>query len=163
FVLRDAEDGSWQFLGDSMTDGGGPVISCFHPLIYRVAGSSSEILALSMLLPGCAPRLQQPLLPLLPQPRCFATDLPPRAKRRWRSYVGPLIRATPSLPDSPLHRLSPAQPRVALPWPSLQPVTSRRPPMRPLRRLSLLDAPLQADSPLQALVPFRALVPLQPD
>jgi hypothetical protein len=30
FVSRDAEDGSWQFLGDSMSDGGGPVISCFH-------------------------------------------------------------------------------------------------------------------------------------
>ena len=30
YVSRDAEDGSWQFLGDSMSDGGGPVISCFH-------------------------------------------------------------------------------------------------------------------------------------
>jgi hypothetical protein len=29
FVLRDAEDGSWQFLGDS------PVISCFHHLLDR--------------------------------------------------------------------------------------------------------------------------------
>lgn len=30
FVSHDTEDGTWQFLGDSMTDGGGPVISCFH-------------------------------------------------------------------------------------------------------------------------------------
>ena len=37
YVSRDAEDGAWQFLGNrqflgnSMSDGGGPVISCFHP------------------------------------------------------------------------------------------------------------------------------------
>jgi hypothetical protein len=30
YVSHDAEDGAWQFLGDSMADGGGPVISCFH-------------------------------------------------------------------------------------------------------------------------------------
>jgi hypothetical protein len=30
YVSHDAEDGPWQFLGDSMSDGGGPVISCFH-------------------------------------------------------------------------------------------------------------------------------------
>ena len=30
YVSHDAEDGTWQFLGDSMSDGGGPVISCFH-------------------------------------------------------------------------------------------------------------------------------------
>jgi hypothetical protein len=30
FVSHNAEDGAWQFLGDSMSDGGGPVISCFH-------------------------------------------------------------------------------------------------------------------------------------
>ena len=30
YVSHDAEDGAWQFLGDSMSDGGGPVISCFH-------------------------------------------------------------------------------------------------------------------------------------
>jgi hypothetical protein len=30
YVSHDSEDGSWQFLGDSMADGGGPVISCFH-------------------------------------------------------------------------------------------------------------------------------------
>ena len=35
YVCRDAEDGSWQFLGDSMSDGGGPVISCFHHPIDR--------------------------------------------------------------------------------------------------------------------------------
>ena len=29
YVSHDAEDGAWQFLGDSMSDGGG-VISCFH-------------------------------------------------------------------------------------------------------------------------------------
>jgi hypothetical protein len=29
YVSRDS-DGSWQFLGDSMSDGGGPVISCLH-------------------------------------------------------------------------------------------------------------------------------------
>jgi hypothetical protein len=30
YVSHDAEDGAWQFLGTSMADGGGPVISCFH-------------------------------------------------------------------------------------------------------------------------------------
>lgn len=30
YVSHDAEDGAWQFLGDSMSDGGGPVICCFH-------------------------------------------------------------------------------------------------------------------------------------
>jgi hypothetical protein len=30
YVSHDAEDGAWQFLGDSMSDGGGPVTSCFH-------------------------------------------------------------------------------------------------------------------------------------
>jgi hypothetical protein len=30
YVSHDAEDGAWQFLGPSMRDGGGPVISCFH-------------------------------------------------------------------------------------------------------------------------------------
>jgi hypothetical protein len=35
FVSHDAEDGSWQFLGDKMSDGGGPVISCFHHPIDR--------------------------------------------------------------------------------------------------------------------------------
>ncbi len=29
FVSHDP-DGDWQFLGDSMSDGGGPVVSCFH-------------------------------------------------------------------------------------------------------------------------------------
>jgi hypothetical protein len=30
YVSHDTDDGAWQFLGDSMADGGGPVISCFH-------------------------------------------------------------------------------------------------------------------------------------
>ena len=30
YVSHDAADGAWQFLGDSMSEGGGPVISCFH-------------------------------------------------------------------------------------------------------------------------------------
>lgn len=30
YVSHDLEDGAWQFLGDSMDRGGGPVISCFH-------------------------------------------------------------------------------------------------------------------------------------
>ncbi len=30
YVSHDEEDGAWQFLGDSMSDGGGPVISCLH-------------------------------------------------------------------------------------------------------------------------------------
>jgi len=29
-VSHDAVDGAWQFLGDSMSDGGGPVLSCLH-------------------------------------------------------------------------------------------------------------------------------------
>ncbi len=35
YVSHDAEDGAWQFLGDSMSDGGDPVISCFHHPIDR--------------------------------------------------------------------------------------------------------------------------------
>jgi Domain of unknown function (DUF4262) len=30
YVSHDAEDGAWQFLGNSMLDGGGPVLSCLH-------------------------------------------------------------------------------------------------------------------------------------
>lgn len=30
YVSHDIEDGAWQFLGDLMDGGGGPVISCFH-------------------------------------------------------------------------------------------------------------------------------------
>ena len=30
YVSHDADDGSWQFLGDKMADGGGPVVSCLH-------------------------------------------------------------------------------------------------------------------------------------
>lgn len=30
YVSHDEDDGAWQFLGDSMSDGGGPVVSCFH-------------------------------------------------------------------------------------------------------------------------------------
>src|SRR5438874_5218137 len=33
YVSHDDGDGAWQFLGDSMSDGGGPVISCLHHLI----------------------------------------------------------------------------------------------------------------------------------
>lgn len=35
YVAHDAEDGAWQFFGDSMSDGGGPVLSCFHHPIDR--------------------------------------------------------------------------------------------------------------------------------
>ncbi len=35
YVSHDAEDGAWQFLSDSMSDGGGPIISCFHHPIDR--------------------------------------------------------------------------------------------------------------------------------
>jgi hypothetical protein len=35
YVSHDEEDGAWQFLGDSMSDGGGPVISCLHHPIDR--------------------------------------------------------------------------------------------------------------------------------
>lgn len=30
YVSHDASDGAWQFLGDKMVDGGGPVLSCLH-------------------------------------------------------------------------------------------------------------------------------------
>ena len=30
FVFHDADDGSWQFLGDSMASSGEPVLSCLH-------------------------------------------------------------------------------------------------------------------------------------
>jgi hypothetical protein len=35
YVSHDVEDGAWQFLSDSMSDGGGPVISCLHHPIDR--------------------------------------------------------------------------------------------------------------------------------
>ena len=35
YVSHDAEDGTWQLLGNSMSDGGGPVLSCFHHPIDR--------------------------------------------------------------------------------------------------------------------------------
>jgi len=35
YVSHDVEDGAWQFLGDSMSDGGGPVLSCLHHPIDR--------------------------------------------------------------------------------------------------------------------------------
>src|SRR6185437_389688 len=35
YVSHDEDDGAWQFLGDSMADGGGPVISCLHHPIDR--------------------------------------------------------------------------------------------------------------------------------
>ena len=30
YVSHDGDDGAWQFLGDSMSAGGGPVLSCLH-------------------------------------------------------------------------------------------------------------------------------------
>jgi hypothetical protein len=30
YVSHDSEDGAWQFLGEKMADGGGPVVSCLH-------------------------------------------------------------------------------------------------------------------------------------
>lgn len=35
YVSHDAEDGAWQFLGDSMADKGGPSLTCFHHPIDR--------------------------------------------------------------------------------------------------------------------------------
>ena len=35
YVSHDTDDGAWQFLGASMCDGGGPVLSCFHHPIDR--------------------------------------------------------------------------------------------------------------------------------
>ncbi|MEO8870047.1 MAG: DUF4262 domain-containing protein [Granulicella sp.] len=35
YVSHDLSDGAWQFLGDSMSDGGGPVLSCLHHPIER--------------------------------------------------------------------------------------------------------------------------------
>jgi hypothetical protein len=35
YVSHDAEDWARQFLGDSMSDGGGPVITCLHHLIDK--------------------------------------------------------------------------------------------------------------------------------
>lgn len=37
YVSHDAEDGAWQFLGPNMSDGGGPVLTCFHHPIDRDA------------------------------------------------------------------------------------------------------------------------------
>jgi hypothetical protein len=38
YVSHDLDDGAWQFLGDSMDAGGGPVLSCFHHPIDKDAG-----------------------------------------------------------------------------------------------------------------------------
>lgn len=38
YVSHDASDGAWQFLGDSMADGGGPVLVCFHHPVDSDAG-----------------------------------------------------------------------------------------------------------------------------
>jgi len=35
YVSHDAEDGAWQFLGDSMMDGGGPVLECLHAMVEK--------------------------------------------------------------------------------------------------------------------------------
>jgi hypothetical protein len=35
YVSHDADDGAWQFLGDSMSEGGGPVLACLHHPIDR--------------------------------------------------------------------------------------------------------------------------------
>ncbi len=35
YVSHDADDGAWQFLGASMSDGGVPVLSCLHHPIDR--------------------------------------------------------------------------------------------------------------------------------
>ncbi len=40
YVSHDEDDGAWQFLGDSMSDGGGPVVSCFHHPIDNDASLS---------------------------------------------------------------------------------------------------------------------------
>jgi hypothetical protein len=55
YVAHDAEDGAWQFLGDSMADGGGPVLVCFH----HPVDSDPALTELADLLPGwCAERLK---------------------------------------------------------------------------------------------------------
>ncbi len=33
YVSHDADDGAWQFLGDSMVGGSGPVLRCFHQVV----------------------------------------------------------------------------------------------------------------------------------
>lgn len=40
YVSHEEEDGAWQFLGDSMSDDGGPVISCFHHPVDNDPGLS---------------------------------------------------------------------------------------------------------------------------
>jgi hypothetical protein len=37
YVSHDSDDGAWQFLGNSMSEGGGPLISCLHHPIGRDA------------------------------------------------------------------------------------------------------------------------------
>jgi hypothetical protein len=37
YVSHDADDGAWQFLGDSMDQGGGPVLTCLHHPIDKDA------------------------------------------------------------------------------------------------------------------------------
>jgi hypothetical protein len=53
YVSHDAEDGAWQFLGKSMADGGGPVISCFH---HPIDGDSSLAELADLPLGWCAER-----------------------------------------------------------------------------------------------------------
>jgi hypothetical protein len=53
YVSHDAEDGAWQFLGKSMADGRGPVISCFH---HPIDGDSSLAELADLPLGWCAER-----------------------------------------------------------------------------------------------------------
>ena len=53
YVSHDAEDGAWQFLGESMADGGGPVISCFH---HPIDGDSGLAELADLPLGWCAER-----------------------------------------------------------------------------------------------------------
>jgi hypothetical protein len=43
FVSHDTDDGAWQFLGDSMSDGGGPIVSCLHHPLDKDPSSLVEL------------------------------------------------------------------------------------------------------------------------
>ena len=59
YVSHDIEDGAWQFLGDSMADVGGPVISCFHHPIDK----DPTLAELANLPPGWYAQRETPTAP----------------------------------------------------------------------------------------------------
>ncbi len=68
YVSHDADDGAWQFLGESMADGGGPVLACLHHPI----DADSSLLELADLPIGWYAERESPAHPWI------RAELPPK-------------------------------------------------------------------------------------